>query len=58
MINIKALKESAPEFQEPMRSVIQMSKNEMSEGDFIDFFIGLRKKARQMDNEKKEANVR
>jgi hypothetical protein len=54
MINIKALKESAPEFQEPMRSVIQMSKNEMSDQDFIDFFIGLRKKARQMDS-KKEA---
>jgi len=55
MISIKPLKESASEFQEPIRSVIQMSKNEMSEQDFIDFFIELRKKAREMDNEKKEA---
>ena len=58
MINIKPLKESASEFQEPIRSVIQMTKNEMSDQDFIDFFIRLRKKARQMDNEKKEAIVR
>ena len=53
MINIKPLKESASEFQEPIRSVIQMTKNEMSEQEFIDFFIGLRKKVRQMDNEKR-----
>lgn len=55
MINIKALKESAPDFQEPIRSVIQMQKDSMPEQDFIDFFIGLRKKARQMDSVKKEA---
>ena len=58
MIDIKPLKESASDFQEPIRSVIQMSKNEMSEQEFIDFFIGLRKKAREMDTKQREVSVR
>lgn len=58
MINIKPLKESAMNFPEPLKSIVEMSKDSMPEREFIDFFIGLRKKARQMDSVKKEANVR
>lgn len=53
MISLKPLKESASEFQEPIRSVIQMQKDSMPEKDFVDFFISLRRKAKEMDNEKR-----
>jgi hypothetical protein len=55
MIDLKPLKNESTNFPEPLRSIIEMSRSPTSEGDFIDFFIGLRRKARQMDTVKKEA---
>jgi hypothetical protein len=49
MINTKPLKEQATKFPDPFRTVIQMQKDEMPEQEFIDFFISLRKKAREID---------
>ena len=49
MISLKPLKESAVNFPEPMKSIIEIAKDPMSKQEFIDFFIGLRKKARELD---------
>ena len=54
MINTKLLKEQAVKLPEPLKSVIEMSKGSMPETDFIDFFLGLRRKAREMDAKQKE----
>lgn len=54
MIDLKPLKDNATRFQEPLNSVIEMSKDKMSETEFISFFIGLRKKARDIDAKNKE----
>ena len=53
MINLKHLRDDASKFQEPLRSVVEMQKDSMPEKDFIDFFIGLRKKAREIDAKNK-----
>ena len=50
MINTKPLKEQAAKLPEPLKSIIEMSKDSMSDQDFIDFFINLRKKGRELDN--------
>ena len=55
MINIKPLKERATKFPEPIRSILEMQKDSMREQEFVDFFIGLRKKAREIDAISKEA---
>ena len=49
MIDTKPLKNESDKFQGPLRSVIEMSKNSMQNEEFVEFFIGLRKKAREMD---------
>jgi hypothetical protein len=49
MIDLKPMKQDALKFGEPLKSVIEMQKNTMSEGEFVDFFFGLRKKAREID---------
>lgn len=54
MIDMKPLKDEAAKLQEPLRSIVEMSKNTMSESDFIDFFISMRKKAREIDSQNKE----
>ena len=41
MISLKPLKESAVNFPEPMKSIIEIAKDPMSKQEFIDFFIGL-----------------
>ena len=54
MIDLKPMKQDALKYGEPLKSVIEMQKNTMSESDFIGFFIGLRKKAREIDAKNKE----
>ena len=54
MIDIKPLKDDSTKFQESLRSVVEMAKDKMSETDFIHFFIGLRKKAREIDAQNRE----
>ena len=54
MIELKPLKERAVKLPEPMKSIIEMSKDSMPEQDFLEFFINLRKKCRQIDGQKEE----
>ena len=54
MIELKPLKEQSARFPEPMKSIIEMSKDSMPEQEFVDFFINLRKKCRQIDGQKEE----
>ena len=54
MINLKPLQDDASKYGEPLKSVIEMQKDSIPEKDFIDFFIGLRKKAREIDAKNKE----
>ena len=49
MINTKPLKEQCVRFPEPMKSILEMAKDSMQERDFVDFFINLRRKARELD---------
>lgn len=49
MNGIKPLKDEATKLPEPLKSIVEMQKDGMSERDFIDFFISLRKKARELD---------
>ena len=56
MIDIKELKNEAIKFPEPLKSIIEIARNTMSPDDFIDFFIGLRQKAREIDIKNKEMN--
>lgn len=51
-IDIRGLKEEAVKFLEPIKSMIQMQKDAMSVNDFIDFFITIRHKARELDANK------
>ena len=53
MIDLKPLKNESRKFEDPIKSIIEMSRNTMSESDFIDFFISLRRKARETDNIKR-----
>ena len=57
MISLKPLRESAVNFPEPLKSIVEMSKDSMPEKDFVEFFISIRRKAREMDA-KQEVNVR
>ena len=52
MISLKPLKESAMKFPEPLKSIIELSKDSMPEQEFIDFFLNLRKKSREIDGQK------
>ena len=54
MIDIKPLKEQSMKFPEPLKSIIEMTKDTMPEQEFIDLFMGLRKKARELDAKQKE----
>ncbi len=54
MIDLKPLKNESRKFEEPLKSIIEMSKNSMPEKDFVDFFISMRRKAREMDAKQKE----
>lgn len=49
MINLKMIKGEKERFPEPLRTLIDMSPDQMEENEFINFFIKLRKKAREMD---------
>ena len=54
MIDIKPLKEQSVKFPEPLKSIIEMTKDTMPEREFIDLFVGLRRKARELDSKQKE----
>ncbi|MCL4444756.1 MAG: hypothetical protein M1464_03805 [Candidatus Thermoplasmatota archaeon] len=54
MIDIKPLKEQSMKFPEPLKSIIEMTKDTMPEREFIDLFMGLRRKARELDSKQKE----
>ena len=54
MIELKPLKEQAVKLPEPMKSILEMTKDSMPEQEFIDLFMGLRKKARELDSKQKE----
>ena len=54
MINTKPLKEQCVRFPEPMKSILEMAKDSMPEQEFIDFFISLRRKGRELDTKQKE----
>ena len=54
MIDIKPLKEQSVKFPEPLKSIIEMTKDTMPEREFIDFFISLKRKARELDVKQKE----
>lgn len=55
MIDIKPLKEQSVKFPEPLKSIVEMTKDTMPEQEFIDLFMGLRKKAKELDAKQKEA---
>ena len=55
MIDIKPLKEQSVKFPEPLKSIIEMTKDTMPAQEFIDFFLNLRKKSREIDAKQKEA---
>ena len=52
MIDMGPLKEQSSKFSEPLKSIIEMAKNSMPEQDFVEFFISMRKKARELDAKK------
>lgn len=54
MIELKPLKEQAVKLPEPMKSILEMTKDSMPEQEFIDLFMGLRKKARELDSKQKK----
>ena len=54
MIDIKPLKEQSVKFPEPLKSIIEMTKDTMPEREFIDLIVGLRRKARELDSKQKE----
>ena len=54
MIDLKPLKQEAVKLPEPLKSIIEMSKDSMPEQEFIDFFISLRRKGRELDTKQKE----
>lgn len=56
MINTKRLKEQATKLPEPLKSIIEMSKDSMPDQEFVAFFISLRKKAREIDTISGEGN--
>ncbi len=51
MINLKSLKSQSPKFPDPVKSILEMQKDSMQVQDFVEFFMNLRKKARELDNE-------
>jgi hypothetical protein len=55
VIDLRPMKAKALNFPEPLKSIIEIQKDTMSEKDFVDFFINLRRKAREMDTQNKEA---
>ena len=54
MIELKPLKEQAVKLPEPMKSILEMTKDSMPEQEFIDLFMGLRKTAREFDSKQKK----
>ena len=54
MIDIKSLKSDSMKYPEPLKSIIEMQKNAMNEQEFLDWFVSLRKKARELDIKKNE----
>ena len=55
MIDARPLKEQSNKFREPLKSIIEMQKDSMAENEFIDLFLSMRKKAREIDAQNKEA---
>lgn len=55
MIDLKPLKSESSRYQEPLKTVIEMQKDSMVENEFIDLFLSMRKKAREIDAQNKEA---
>ena len=55
MIDARPLKEQSHKFREPLKSIIEMQKDSMAENEFIDLFLSMRKKAREIDAQNKEA---
>lgn len=53
MIDLKAIKQEAEKYPEPLRSIMEMQKDSMTESDFSEFMVNLLRKAREMD--RKEA---
>jgi hypothetical protein len=56
MIDLKELKQDALKFPEPLRSILQMQKESMTEADFSEFVVNLLKKAREIDNNNEATN--
>jgi hypothetical protein len=54
MIDLRPLKSESPKLPESLKSVIEMQKGSMQDQDFVDFFIGLRRKAREIDSQNRE----
>ena len=54
MIDLKALKDESLRFPEPLKSLIELAKDRMDDQEFISEFLKLRKKAREMDAERRE----
>lgn len=50
MIGIKPLKDEATKLPEPLKSIVEMQKNTMQNEEFVNFFIALRRKAREIDS--------
>ena len=50
MIDTRPLKDQSVKFPDPIKSILEMSKDSMQERDFVDFFMNLRRKARELDS--------
>lgn len=53
MINLKPLKEEAGSFPEPLKSLIELSKDYVDEADFLETFLSWRRAAKEIDIHKK-----
>ena len=57
-IDIRGIKEESIKFPEPLKSMIQMQKDFLSSDDFIEFFITIRHKARELDANKNNEELK
>ena len=53
MIDLRPLKEKAGKYPEPLKSLIELSRNTMSEAEFLSFFEGLETRAEEIDMKSK-----
>ena len=54
MIDLKHLKSEFQKYPDPLKSVLELSKDTMGNEEFVDFFISFRKKAREIDIKNRE----